>query len=138
MTTKTFHAAKPPTTEHAATIDGYYLKGAKNEAGEPRGDDERWELELRFQPQCAFAELNKVMGSVGVVDGKLVANGLDMQAFLVSVATDHSRPVLEALVHDRDRAVDVQVLAGVAMWLIGVYSGRDDGDEDPGANPTTR
>lgn len=130
MAQQTFRAAPPNRTPHVATIDGYYTDDRKGADGEPL----QWALDLEFHPVAAFADVNAVLASIGQRDGKLIANGLDVQKFLLNCSTDAGRSVLDALIHDHERAVDLYVLAELSVWLIGVYSGREGA---PGRNPTT-
>lgn len=99
-----------------------------DDRGDDQGNPAKWSVDLTFRAAIPFADLNRVMRAFGTIDGQLVTNGLDVQHFLVSAATDACGPVLTELLEDRERAVDITTLGSLTMWLIGLYSDR----------PTTR
>jgi len=116
MSDATFTAEKPSRARIRHTLRGYWLDDEHDE-------DEQWEAVVEFKAMVPFHTLNGLMKSFGAVDGQLTANSMDLEKFMLDACTSTGREVLSELLRSDEKAVDVKLIAQVAMDLVGRYTG---------------
>lgn len=88
-------------------------------------DGETWSETFRCIPKAPSAALDDLARSVGQDEkGQLIFNQVSLLRFFRQVMHPEDETKFDALVHDKNRAVEIEELGEVMFWLAEVYTER--------------
>lgn len=94
-----------------------------------------WELTLRCVAEPPAAAFDDLARSVGTdARGQLVFNNVSLLRFFDQVVVPEDEQTFRDLVNDKDRAVQIEELGEVLMWLAGLYTERPTSPPSPSGN----